>query len=672
MRPFGLKHSATADFLSREVIFCYIPDICTFSNEDSLADALFDRITTWQALDRAWAKVRANGGGAGGDGVTLDDFAQAAAARLSALSASLRAGIYHPAPLRRLDIAKPDGGTRPLAIPAILDRIAQTAVAQALGPIFERDFSDASFGYRPNRSVRMAVERIALLRRRGFTHVVEGDIVRYFENVPHDPLLTLIEARLPDEPRLCALIGLWLEHGGQMLGTPGRGLAQGSPLSPLLSNLYLDGFDDTLTAEAALVRFADDFILLTRKEADAHAALEVARGALAERGLSIDAAGTTVTDFDAGFAFLGHLFMRSLVLKSEGDDAPATAPTPAPDDETEAGYDPGPRVLRLFEPGRRLALGNDSFRVLSPEGTVLVQLAQLRVGRIEIGPLAGIEDDALRQALGAGIEIAHLDGHGQVLGTTSPPAGDHGALHLAQARVVLDPGLRLALALRLVSGRIRNQRARLQVLNRRAESAKAVKAAQELGTCLRRLRGVKTLEALRGVEGLAAAVYWPALAALCEGAPKSFKRQRPAQDALNAVLNYLCALLERDIRAAILSAGLHPGFGVLHASTDRGEGCVYDLMEGFRALLTEGVAVTLFNRKVLRPEHFTEGGARISSAGQRAIIEGYEAALDRVVRSSHSGLRHKLRVVMREEARAFARHCRAPEESSFEPQVQDY
>ncbi|WP_212635391.1 CRISPR-associated endonuclease Cas1 [Rhodobacter capsulatus] len=615
--------------------------------------------------------MRANGGGAGGDGVTLDDFAQAAAARLSALSAALRAGIYHPAPLRRLDIAKPDGGSRPLAIPAILDRIAQTAVAQALSPIFEREFSDASFGYRPNRSVRMAVERIAMLRRRGFTHVVEGDIVRYFENVPHDPLLTLLETQLPDEPRLCALIGLWLEHGGQMLGTPGRGLAQGSPLSPLLSNLYLDSFDDTLTAEAALVRFADDFILLTRKEADAHAALARAAEELAARGLAVDAAGSKVTDFDAGFAFLGHLFLRSLVLKSEGAD-PVPAPASGAETETDAGYDPGPRVLRLFEPGRRLGLGNDSFRVLAPDGAVLVQLAQHRVGRIEIGPCAGIDDDALRQALGAGIEIAHLDGLGQVLGTTMPAAGDHGALHLAQARVVLDPALRLALALQLVSGRIRNQRARLQVLNRRAETAKAVKAAQELGICLRRLRGVKTLEALRGVEGLAAAVYWPALASLCAGAPKRFTRQRPARDALNAVLNYLCALLERDIRAAILSAGLHPGFGVLHASTDRGEGCVYDLMEGFRALLTEGVAVTLFNRKVLRPEHFTEDGARISPAGQRAIIEGYEAALDRVVRSNHSGARHKLRVVMREEARAFARHCRAPDQGSFEPQVQDY
>lgn len=144
------------------------------------------------------------------------------------------------------------------------DRIAQTAAALVLTPIIDPQFADGSFGYRPGRSVAMAVRRISALRGRGFTHVVEADIVRCFERIPLDPVLERLDIALrgqPDTTRLTELVALWVEHACTHIGTPGIGLAQGSPLSPLLAILYLDGMDDALTARnVAIVRFADDFV----------------------------------------------------------------------------------------------------------------------------------------------------------------------------------------------------------------------------------------------------------------------------------------------------------------------------------------------------------------------------------------------------------------------------
>ena len=141
-----------------------------------------------------------------------------------------------------------------------------------------------------------------------------------------------------------------------------------------------------------------------------------------------------------------------------------------------------------------------------------------------------------------------------------------------------------------VAPRLRNQRARLQVLNR-GTVIEVAAACGTLGRILRKLAKADDVAVLRGHEGAAAAAYWPALARLCEAHVGRFTRQRPAHDPLNAAINYLTGMLSGDIRAAVLAAGLHPGFGVLHQPADGHQACIWDLMEGFRALLTEGLAV---------------------------------------------------------------------------------
>ena len=280
-------------------------------------------MTDLRSLDAAWERVRANGGCAGGDGETVEGFRPRAAKRLIILSRLLRTGEYRPRDLRVVQVAKRSGGTRPLAIPSIEDRVAQTACAQILTPVLDPTFADASFGYRPGRSVAMAVRAVGRLRSRGFTHVVEADIVRCFERIPQGPLLDRLENALAGRAggsRVADLAAHWMEHASLALDTPGRGLAQGSPLSPLLANLYLDSIDDALEARhVRLVRFADDFVLLCRSEAAARRALDEAEAVLGAHGLELRGDRTRVVDFDRGFEFLGHLFVRSMTLKRIAD-----------------------------------------------------------------------------------------------------------------------------------------------------------------------------------------------------------------------------------------------------------------------------------------------------------------------------------------------------------------
>ncbi len=198
---------------------------------------LWDRITSHDALSVAWAKVLMNAGSAGGDGVSLSDFRHDLFANLTELRAELLAGTYCAGPFRRVSVPKRKPGYRILTIPSIRDRVVHTSIASALTPIFEPLFENGSFGYRPNRGVQQAVARIETWHKRGYSVVIEADIVSYFDNVDQNILREKIAAALAPLSRaapVIALIDRILEDQAAALGTPGQGLVQGSPLSPLL------------------------------------------------------------------------------------------------------------------------------------------------------------------------------------------------------------------------------------------------------------------------------------------------------------------------------------------------------------------------------------------------------------------------------------------------------
>jgi RNA-directed DNA polymerase len=197
----------------------------------------------------------------------VDDFMAYAHEHWDAIRASLFAGTYQPLPVKRVDIPKATGGTRPLGIPAVLDRLIQQAIAQVLLPIFDPYFSGSSFGFRPGRSAHDAVYRVRDFIRKGYRVAVDADLSKFFDTVEHDVLMCRVSGRVRDK-RVLKLIGKYLRAGvvinGRLEETR-KGVPQGGPLSPLLSNILLDDLDKELEKRGhRFARYADDFVVLTR------------------------------------------------------------------------------------------------------------------------------------------------------------------------------------------------------------------------------------------------------------------------------------------------------------------------------------------------------------------------------------------------------------------------
>lgn len=278
--------------------------------------SLIDKVYALPNLTKAWERIRENNGTCGSDGMTVEAFGRAAEQRLAALSADLRAKTYRPKPVRRKLIPKSGGGTRPLGIPNVRDRIVQQAILQVLEPIFEPVFSSRSHGFRPGRGCATALSVIDRAIAAGYTHVVDADIQSFFDTVNHDKLLDAVNEEVADGSllkliRMILTAGVWIQETGETeptnLGTP-----QGSPLSPLLANIYLNRLDRKLMeAKYGLVRYADDFVIFARSEEEARQALSLAEQVLAgELSLTLHPEKTFVVSVDDGFEFLGYHYFR--------------------------------------------------------------------------------------------------------------------------------------------------------------------------------------------------------------------------------------------------------------------------------------------------------------------------------------------------------------------------
>jgi RNA-directed DNA polymerase len=274
---------------------------------------LYDKVFAERNLLAAFQQVAAKKGAPGVDHVTTDEFARQIPENLWELSDSLKAGAYRPQAIRRVHIPKPGTNeTRPLGIPTVRDRIVQGAVVNVIEPIFERDFAEHSYGFRPGRGCRDALRRVDELIKAGYVHVVDADLKGYFDSIPHDRLMDRLKEKIADGPVL-SLIEAFLKAGiveDAATWTPETGAPQGAVLSPLLSNIYLDPLDHLVEqAGFEMVRYADDFVILCRTADDAARALELVRQWVAGNGLTLHPTKTRIVDSrQESFAFLGYEF----------------------------------------------------------------------------------------------------------------------------------------------------------------------------------------------------------------------------------------------------------------------------------------------------------------------------------------------------------------------------
>lgn len=626
----------------------------------NVALPLLDRSLLDDTLLAGWERVRANAGGPGVDGVTVAQFAQGILGRLPQLRRQVQAGAYQALPLRRIELTRAGKSPRILAVPCVADRVLQSAVAITLGPLLDPGFEDFSFGYRPGRSVPRAVQHLCDARDSGLIWVAEADIQSCFDHIPWAVLLQRLGDHLPDGsllPLLRHWLGLPLQwsDGRQTVRT--QGVPQGSPLSPLLSNVFLDGLDKAL-AEGPwrAVRYADDFVLAAATREEAYHGLQRAADWLRRAGMRLNQAKTRVVQFDQGFSFLGVQFRGRHISAVQPGAAPWVLPgTPAAhrpaqianavidvaaDASSKSGptlrsasvtetvedplasnpalqaiaqqraveppaFEPAPRLRTLYltEPGAYLHIDGERFVVGKGEEE-LASIPAEKVDQVLADTEGAVSFGALRLLLRHDAALLLTSSAPeQPAGLLVPMSGRQVQLRAAQFARLTDGGFRIAMAQRIVQAKIANSR----VLLRRYRRFRPDRDRGE-DMALQRLHAqcarASTLDAVRGFEGAAARIHFDAFATLLPPAWAFDTRNRqPPKDPVNALLSYGYTILFHTVHTFIVRRGLDPFVGALHAPKDGHAALASDLMEPYRSLVVDAVVLRFLNRDDVTPAH---------------------------------------------------------------------
>lgn len=280
--------------------------------------SLMDKVHSQGNLHASWARVRANGGAAGVDRQSISAFQTNAERHLDELKERLKGNRYTAQSVKRVWIPKPGSPEkRPLGIPVVKDRIVQAALRNVIEPIYENIFAEHSYGFRPGRGCKDALRRVNELLKTGSTWVVDADIKSYFDSIPHDKLMREVEEQVADG-KVLELIAGYLKQGimdGLTEWAPDKGTPQGAVISPLLANIYLNKVDHAMRAKRyEMVRYADDFVILCRSEAEAQETLAAVKDMIEERGLTLHPEKTRIVNaaVRGGFDFLGYHFERGM------------------------------------------------------------------------------------------------------------------------------------------------------------------------------------------------------------------------------------------------------------------------------------------------------------------------------------------------------------------------
>lgn len=669
---------------------------------------------TLELLQAAWERVAWNSGGPGVDGVTVERFASQAPSELPELLLHAHTGAYRARPLRRIVVQKHPGSrdTRTLQVPTVRDRVLQTAVARILSRSFEEEFLESSYAYRPNRGVDRAVARILQLREFGYQSVVDADITSYFASVNHKLLLDGLCGRPEVDASLAALLKQWVhavEWDGREIQAMKRGIAQGSPISPLFANLFLTPLDVALArGDHKLIRYADDILILCKGPTEAEEALQLAGEALTGLGLSLKPEKTRVASFDEGFQFLGVRFqhgepmipwkwhpresrvifmahfMSPKQLRPYRDETEAVVPS----GESPQAAPPHPSkpllqkavevdmpYLYLTQPGSILRKSGDRFLV-ELDGEIALDLPYHRLEHILIFGNIQVTSQALAEALDHNIAFSLFSRQGRFRGGLTPPPGQNVTLRLRQYALHQDAVRSVAAARETIRWKMENSLSVLERYEGRGslppDAGNTLSADMEAIEDLQaQLDGCQTAAEILGHEGAAARSYFDGLSIFNRSTFKWTGRiKHPSPDPLNALLSLTYTLVTHELAALVVAHGLDPAIGFFHEIDGARPSLALDLLEPFRAPVADRLVWTLVNRQQLGPADFSrregQDGVFLEPAALRRFFEAYEKWMLTPVGSRAQEKARTYRDLLRHEVEAFVEYLRS-EGGSWSP-----
>ncbi|PSB58763.1 CRISPR-associated endonuclease Cas1 [Chamaesiphon polymorphus] len=630
-------------------------------------------------FDRAWQKVADNNGCAGIDGETIEVFKRRAIENLQGLRDTVANGTYQPHPYLQVLIPKDKTSHRALSIPTVRDRIIQQALLNVLTPRIDRQLSDVSFAYRPQVSYISAVEAVAQCRDAGYQWVLDADIVKYFDNIDRQILFQKVGKYIDNRSILC-LLKKWISGGivtkADTIFTE-LGIPQGAVISPLLANIYLDDFDRQIQqiGDVRLVRYADDFVVMARSQAEIESAYHQVVRLLGELKLILHDRKTQITTFDRGLRFLGHGFLGAAIFSiddvkpkrnqgnskkkvpidlspcslsevemSEVDEPLVSASlNQQEDDDSEELAEPVPTqrqvwnphmaTLYLLEQGTSLYRDYQRLIVHIPKQERL-EIPIREIDKILIFGNIQLSTPVINSCLDEKIGIFFLSRSGQYQGHLWSAEQTHLHNELVQFDRHKEPEFQLNMCRAIVTGKLLNSKRLLQRLNRKRKSPEVEKAIAGINADLKAASQVNEIDRVRGYEGIGAVRYFSGLSQLITNPDFSFngRNRQPPTDPVNSLLSFGYTLLFNNVLSLILAEGLSPYLGNLHYGEDKKPYLAFDLMEEFRSPIVDGLILKLINKPVFKLTDFdtvaATGGVYLQGAARRGFLKYFEARMN--------------------------------------------
>jgi CRISPR-associated protein Cas1 len=597
---------------------------------------LLERVASESVLLAAWIHVR-DVSGSGPHAEASAAFEEGIGRRIAEISDELRAGTWRPQPTRRVTIPKSDGGRRVLAIPSIRDRVVERAIMTTIDPLVDEVLSPWCFGYRRGLSVNDAINALCEARDDGCTAVLRSDVQECFDQIPHELLFSRLDEVVSD----AEVVSLIREIVGGFADA--RGIAQGSPLSPVLANLLLAGADAALLRDGLLpIRYADDLAIPFRPEwtdADVADSLEAA---LSSVGLSSSARKTRCERFVDGVHFLGRTIRAETTALHEEMESPVEA------------------TVYVASQGALIRSKGGRFRI-ERDGEPTVSLPYSRTRQVVIVGRVGLTTPFLQRAMTSGIGLVFLSNSGSYFGRMDGESTSNPFLRETQYRRMRDDEYCVALGRHIVGAKIANQRRLLLNVSRRRDLPMVASEVRSMSSIRSSLARATSREELMGIEGSAARAYFGALGEVV-GEEWGFvsRRRRPPPDPVNSMLSFGYSILVQELISALHAAGLDPNAPLLHRPRVGRPSLALDMVEEFRPCIVDSVVVRLIRTRQITPDDFVVTNepttfCRLNHEARRTMLAALETRMLTVFAHPHAGKRVSWRQAVGWQCRELAR-----------------